>query len=68
MVRLIFVVLWLTLAVVVGMWADLWHSYGIFFPLFLLLCSPPAFAVVALLSGRMRATEQVKGPLEPMDR
>jgi hypothetical protein len=42
---------------VVGMWADLWHSLGWFYPLLVLLICPPVFAIAGLVSGKMKANK-----------
>jgi hypothetical protein len=62
MIRWILVVTWLLLAVVLGLWDDLFHSYGWFYPLFIFLCCPPIFAVAGLIAGQVKASAKTKAP------
>lgn len=62
MIRWILVVTWLLLAVVLGLWGDLFHSFGWFYPLFIFLCCPPIFAVAGLIAGHVKASGQNQPP------
>jgi len=64
MIGWILVVTWLLLAVVLGLWGDLYHSIGWFYPLFIFLCCPPIFAVAGLITGHVQGPGR-KQPSSP---